>query len=179
MNPTGTPSLTLVLGGMRSGKSRHAERLASNSGLEPVYLATAEALDPEMAARIAAHRRRRGAHWRTLEVPLALPEAIGEESHPGRILLVECLTMWLNNLLMAEVDIAASFERLEAALAARRGPLILVGNEVGFGVVPGDPLSRRFVDHAGTLHQRLAILADRVELVVAGLPLVVKPARGQ
>ncbi len=179
MNPTGAPSLTLVLGGMRSGKSRHAERLARESGLEPVYLATARALDAEMAARIAAHRRRRGDDWRTVEVPLALPEAICEESRPGRILLVECTSMWLNNLLMAEADLPASFERFEAALAARRCPVVLVGNEVGFGVVPGDPLSRRFVDHAGALHQRLAVLADRVELVVAGLPLVVKPAPGR
>ncbi|HFD15979.1 MAG TPA: bifunctional adenosylcobinamide kinase/adenosylcobinamide-phosphate guanylyltransferase [Rhodospirillales bacterium] len=160
---------------MRSGKSRRAEDLVAASGLARVYLATAVAGDTEMEARIAAHRRRRGRDWRTVEVPLRLPEAILAESRPDRILLVDCLTLWLTNLLMAKAEPATAFERLAEALAARRGPVVLVSNEVGLGVVPADPLGRRFVDLAGDLHRRLAALADRVELVVAGLPLVLKP----
>ncbi len=175
-DPPSSPPLILVLGGMRSGKSRRAEDLVAASGLARVYLATALAGDAEMTGRIAAHRRRRGNGWRTVEVPLGLPEAIRAESRPDRILLVDCLTLWLTNLLTAEAEPAAACERLEAALAARRGPVVLVSNEVGLGVVPADPLSRRFVDLAGELHRRLAALADRVELVVAGLPLVLKPS---
>ncbi len=169
-------SLVLILGGMRSGKSRRAEELAAASGLAPVYLATAVAGDAETESRIAAHRARRGENWRTVEVPVELAAAISREARPDRILLVDCLTMWLTNLLMAEMEVAAACDRLEEALRDRRGPILLVSNEVGLGVVPAAPLSRRFLDHAGNLHRRLAALADRVELVVAGLPLALKPS---
>ncbi len=173
-----SPALILILGGMRSGKSRRAEETALACGLRPVYLATALAGDAETEARIAAHRARRGGRWRTVEVPFELPAAITRESAPDRVLLVECLTMWLTNLLTAGTEVETAFRRLERALLERRGPIVLVANEAGLGVVPPDPLSRRFLDHAGSLHRRLAAVADRVELVVAGLPLTLKPATG-
>ena len=164
------PRLTLVLGGARSGKSRQAERLVLASGLEPVYLATAEALDDEMAARIAAHRLRRGPEWRTVEVPLDLTGALSRECTPGRAVLVDCLTLWLTNLMVRERALPAEMKRLIEALPGLSGPLVLVSNEVGLGVVPVAAMARAFVDHAGTLHQRIAAQADAVVLMTAGLP---------
>jgi adenosylcobinamide kinase/adenosylcobinamide-phosphate guanylyltransferase len=164
------PHLTLVLGGARSGKSRHAEALVLDSGLEPVYLATAEALDQEMAARIAAHRARRGPEWRTLEEPLDLVGALRREATPGQALLVDCLTLWLTNLLVRERAVAAETLRLVELLPELPGPVVLVSNEVGQGVVPVAALARAFVDHAGELHQRIAAQADAVVLMTAGLP---------
>jgi adenosylcobinamide kinase / adenosylcobinamide-phosphate guanylyltransferase len=164
------PRLTLVLGGARSGKSRHAERLVLASGLEPVYLATAEALDEEMAARIAAHRARRGPAWRTVEAPLELVGAFARECAAGRAALVDCLTLWLTNLMMRERVVDAEVERLIEALPNLPGALVLVSNEVGQGVVPVGALARAFVDHAGLLHQRIAEQADAVLLMTAGLP---------
>jgi adenosylcobinamide kinase/adenosylcobinamide-phosphate guanylyltransferase len=168
------PPVTLILGGARSGKSAHAEALVERSGLRWVYVATAQPLDVEMSARIEHHRRRRGAAWRTLEEPLALPELLAAEADPGSALLVDCLTLWLTNLMVAGRDVEAACEALEGALAAIGGPVVLVSNEVGQGVVPIDAMSRAFVDHAGRLHQRLAALADRVQLVTAGLALDLK-----
>lgn len=165
---------TLVLGGARSGKSRYAESLIE--GLPPpwAYVATAEAGDDEMAARIKAHRARRGAEWRTVEAPRDLAAALAA---CGRMpVLVDCLTLWLSNLMLAEADIDAEVERLETALAAAAAPVVLVANEVGSGIVPDHPLGRRFRDLQGTLNQRLAAGADRVVLMVAGLPLAVKGA---
>ncbi len=173
----GCSRLTLVLGGMRSGKSRYAEDCALSSGLEPVYVATATAQDEEMAARIRAHRRRRDRRWRTLEVPLELPAAIRKEADSGRFLVVDCLTLWLANLLGAGRNCTRAFADLEGALCGSSGAVLLVSNEVGLGVVPADPLARRFIDLAGELHQRLARCSDRVVWIVAGLPLVVKPDR--
>jgi adenosylcobinamide kinase/adenosylcobinamide-phosphate guanylyltransferase len=168
-------TLTLVLGGARSGKSRFAEGLIEATPLEPVYVATAEPLDAEMAARIADHRQRRGDRWRLVEAPLALAEAIASQAQPGRAILVDCLTLWLANLLLAGRDPVGEGGRLLAVLGQVSGPVIIVSNEVGQGIVPLDPLSRRFVDEAGRLHQRLAAAADRVVLTVAGLPLELKP----
>jgi adenosylcobinamide kinase/adenosylcobinamide-phosphate guanylyltransferase len=148
------------------------------SGLEPVYVATAEALDGEMAARIRDHRRRRGGRWRLIEEKLALADVLALEAGPGRMLLVDCLTLWLTNLLLAERGIEAEAARLEAALLALAGPVVMVSNEVGQGIVPLDALSRRFVDEAGRLHQMVARRADRVLLMAAGLPLQLKPAAG-
>ena len=162
--------LTLVLGGARSGKSRHAEQLVLASGLEPVYLATAEALDAEMAARIAAHRARRGPAWRTVEVPLDLVGALTVECAAGRAVLVDCLTLWLTNLIVQERPVDAEIERLLEVLPRLPGALVLVSNEVGQGVVPVAAMARAFVDHAGFLHQRLAERADTVVLMTAGLP---------
>lgn len=163
------PPLVLALGGQRSGKSTWAERRIDTTGLAPVYVATAEPGDEEMRARIAAHRARRGDRWRTLEAPLELADTIRAASSAETAVLVDCLTLWLTNVLTAERDVAAAVAALEAALAARRGPVVLVSNEVGAGVVPMNALARRFVDEAGRLHQRLAARATEVVLVTAGL----------
>lgn len=168
-------TLTLILGGARSGKSRRAEALARESGVEVVYLATAEAVDDEMAERIARHREDRAAHgWATVEEPLDLAGILTREARPGRIVLVECLTTWLTNLMVHGHDIDAAATALLAWCDAPSGPAILVTNEVGFGIVPEHKMARDFRDHAGRLHQLVAERADRVELVVAGIPMTVK-----
>jgi adenosylcobinamide kinase/adenosylcobinamide-phosphate guanylyltransferase len=164
-------TLTLILGGARSGKSRRAEALVTALPPPWTYIATAEAFDAEMEARIAAHRARRAAGWQTLNAPRNLPPVLSQVTAP---VLVDCLTLWLSNLMLAEADIAAATDALEAALAARSGPIVLVSNEVGAGIVPATPLGRRFRDAQGVLNQRMAALADQVELVVAGLPLRLK-----
>lgn len=165
----------LVLGGARSGKSAHAERLVQTlaAGARPVYLATAEAGDGEMADRIAQHRARRGDGWRTLEAPLDLVGALAQVTD-GAPVLVDCLTLWLANLMAAERDVAAETERLIAALDGRAGTVLFVSNEVGWGIVPDNALARAFRDAAGRLHQAVAAAADEVYLVVAGLPLALK-----
>lgn len=167
------PHLTLVLGGARSGKSRYAESLVMEFPPPWLYVATAEPLDGEMTARIAAHRARRGAEWRAVEAPRDLAGALADSSAGGAV-LVDCLTLWLSNLMLADADIAAESARLEAVLARLAAPLVLVSNEVGFGIVPDNALARRFRDAQGQLNQRMAARADRVVLMVAGLPLVVK-----
>ncbi len=161
---------TLVLGGARSGKSRYAESLFD--GLSPrTYLATGQAFDDEMRERIAAHQAARQ-DWTTLEAPIAMPEALLDA--PDTPILVDCLTLWLSNLLLAERDPAPAFDALDRALAARSGLTVLVSNEVGLGIVPDNALARRFRDEAGRLHQRLAAGAESVMLLIAGLPLKVK-----
>jgi len=167
---------TLVLGGVRSGKSRHAEALLSALPAPWIYLATGRAWDEEMRARIDAHRTRRDARWHTREVPLDLPAAL--DAAEGAPVLVDCLTLWLTNLLLDERDLAAAREELLAALGRRRATTILVGNEVGLGIVPENALARHFRDEAGLLHQAVASVADRVILCVAGYPLTVKPQAG-
>jgi adenosylcobinamide kinase / adenosylcobinamide-phosphate guanylyltransferase len=168
-----SPRLTLVLGGARSGKSRHAEELVTATPAPWVYVATAEPFDDEMKARIAEHRVRRGETWRTVEAPLDLAGAI-ESTPPGATVLVDCLTLWLNNLMYKKRDIDTETACLEATLAARRGPVVLVSNEVGSGIVPDNAEARRFRDLQGRLNQRIAARADHVVLLVAGLPMVVK-----
>ncbi len=168
------PRLTLVLGGARSGKSAFAERLVLGAGLEPVYIATAQALDGEMADRIERHRRQRGTGWRVVEEPLELAQALATEARPGRAVLVDCLTLWLTNVLLAEREPRLEADRLLEAVEGLAGPAVLVSNEVGLGVVPADALSRRFVDEAGRLHQRLAAAAQEVVFMAAGLPLHLK-----
>jgi adenosylcobinamide kinase / adenosylcobinamide-phosphate guanylyltransferase len=175
-DPRTTGWRTLILGGARSGKSRLAEALARDSGLPVTYIATARAADAEMAARVAAHRARRPATWRLVEEPLALAESIEAESAPDRCLLVECLTLWLTNLLL-EADaprLEQALGRLTEVLASTPGRLILVGNETNMGVTPLGELTRRYCDLAGRLHQDLAARCDQVLLVVAGLPLALK-----
>jgi adenosylcobinamide kinase/adenosylcobinamide-phosphate guanylyltransferase len=167
-------ALTLVLGGARSGKSRHAERLVAGSGLAPVYLATAEALDDEMADRIAQHRARRGASWRTVEEPLDLAGALLGECAPARAVLIDCLTLWLSNLMTADRPVRSEMARLVELLPTLPGRLVLVSNEVGLGVVPSAPMARAFIDHAGWLHQSIAERADVVVFMAAGLPLHLK-----
>ena len=168
----GSARLTLVLGGARSGKSRYAESLVTAIPGPWIYVATAEARDAEMAERIAAHQARRGAGWRTLETPRDVVGAL--TAHGTTPLLVDCLTLWLANALLASADVDAEIERLEAALEQASAPLVLVANEVGFGIVPDNALGRRFRDLQGLLNQRIAARADRVVLVVAGLPLTIK-----
>jgi adenosylcobinamide kinase/adenosylcobinamide-phosphate guanylyltransferase len=164
--------LTLVLGGARSGKSRYAESLIAASPPPWAYVATAEAGDEEMAARIKAHRDRRGSSWRTIEALRDLGSALA--ACGTMPVLVDCLTLWLSNLMLADAEIEQEIERLEKSLAAAKAPVVLVANEVGFGIVPEHPLGRRFRDLQGILNQRIAARADRVVLMVAGLPLVVK-----
>jgi adenosylcobinamide kinase/adenosylcobinamide-phosphate guanylyltransferase len=165
--------LTLVIGGARSGKSRYAE--GAIAALPPpwTYVATAEPLDAEMRERIAAHRARRGSNWRTLDAPRDLAAAVSACATP---VLIDCLTLWLSNLMLAGADIEAETVRLEQALGAANAPVVLVANEVGSGIVPAHELGRKFRDLQGLLNQRIAARADRVVLVVAGLPLVLKGA---
>lgn len=166
--------ITLVLGGARSGKSRYAENLIATMPPPWAYVATAEAGDDEMAARIAAHRARRAPSWKTVEAPHELAEAV-ILCQPMPV-LVDCLTLWLSNLMLAESDIDAETLRLERALEAVSAPVVLVANEVGSGIVPDHPLGRKFRDLQGVLNQRIAARADHVVLMVAGLPLAVKGA---
>lgn len=167
------PRLTLVLGGARSGKSAYGERLVTACPSPWLYLATGQAFDDEMRARIALHRERRGYGWVTRETPTELSEALMASRGPT---LVDCLTLWLTNLILAEADLPPAIDRLIDACAVAPGPLVLVGNEVGCGIVPENALARRFRDEAGRLHQRLAAEADRVVYMVAGLPMTVKPS---
>lgn len=169
--------VTLVLGGARSGKSRFAENLLAAHPSGRVYLATAEAGDAEMAERIRRHRARRGAGWATLEVPIELAPALETAALDGSAVLVDCLTLWLSNLMAAGRDVAGEADRLVATLARLRGPAVLVSNEVGLGIVPDNALAREFRDHAGLLHQAVAKTADRVYFIAAGLPLLLKDAR--
>ena len=161
----------LVLGGARSGKSRHAEMLVEASSPPWTYIATAQAWDDEMRARIAEHRARRPAGWITVDAPLNLPEAL--EAVGDAPVLVDCLTLWLTNLMLGEHDILAATAALLAALD-RPATTVLVANEVGLGIVPDNALARRFRDEAGRLHQRIAAEADHVVFMVAGLPMKVK-----
>jgi adenosylcobinamide kinase / adenosylcobinamide-phosphate guanylyltransferase len=164
--------VTLVLGGARSGKSRYAESLMA--ALQPpwIYVATAEAGDAEMAGRIAAHRARRGPNWRTVEALANLDRVLAD--HRSEPVLVDCLTLWLSKLLLDDGALEDEMVRVEKSLLLATAPKVLVSNEVGAGIVPEHPLGRRFRDLQGILNQRVAALADRVVLMVAGLPLVVK-----
>lgn len=164
--------LTLVLGGARSGKSRYAEGLIAALPPPWIYIATAQPGDEEMAERITAHRGRRGTNWRTIEAPRDLVTVLAANAKAP--MLVDCLTLWLSNLMLAEANVAAEIERLESALGEATAPVVVVANEVGCGIVPEFPLGRKFRDLQGMLNQRIAACADRVVLMVAGLPLALK-----
>lgn len=164
--------IELVIGGARSGKSGYAELQALESGRAVTYIATAQALDAEMAQRIAHHRARRADDWSSVEEPVALADALVRTAAPQACVLVDCLTLWLSNVLLAERE--DEIERFLAALPALPGSVVLVSNEVGWGIVPENALARRFRDEQGRLNQRVAALADRVTLVAAGLPLILK-----
>jgi adenosylcobinamide kinase/adenosylcobinamide-phosphate guanylyltransferase len=166
----------LILGGARSGKSRLAEQLAADSGLAVTYIATSQPLDGEMNDRVLLHRERRPAHWGLVEEPLALADTLLRHAAVGRCLLVDCLTLWLTNLLMLEDSARLGAERdaLLRVMAQLPGEIIFVSNETGLGVVPMGELTRRYVDEAGWLHQALAERCERVVLTVAGLPLTLK-----
>jgi adenosylcobinamide kinase/adenosylcobinamide-phosphate guanylyltransferase len=165
--------LTFILGGARSGKSLHAERLASAFAPPWTYIATAQAHDEEMRERIALHRDRRDRRWRTLEAPLDLAGAL-ETAGEGTPVLVDCLTLWLSNHMLAGRDLEAEARRLVERLKRPKGPWFAVANEVGLGIVPETALGRRFRDEAGRLNQRVAEAAGRVVFMVAGLPMQVK-----
>lgn len=171
--PSHLPPVTLVLGGARSGKSLYAEGLIEAVGAG-LYLATAEARDDEMAERIRAHRERRGAKWETIEEPIDVVDVLTAEARPDRPILVDCLTLWLSNLMEMEIDPAADVRKLTSAFAALAGPVVLVSNEVGLGVIPMGELSRAFVDNAGRMNQAVARAADRVLFMAAGLPIILK-----
>ena len=173
------PGVTLVLGGARSGKSLFAESLVLDAAAQCVYVATAERVDDEMANRIEAHCARRGQAWRTVEAPIELAQAIGRESTPRTCLLVDCLTVWLGNLMHHGRDVDAAAKSLLESLAAAPGPVVLVANEVGLGIVPDNPLARAFRDHAGRLNQAVARAAGNVHFVVAGIPMALKGTRRQ
>lgn len=172
-SPCPLPRLTLITGGARSGKSTRAEALATASLRPRRYIATAEAWDDEMADRIAQHRAQRGPGWTTVEAPLDLCGALAAAG-PDEVVLVDCLTLWLTNHLLADHDIPAETDRLVAALHACPAPVILVTNETGWGVVPENALARRFRDDQGRLNQRMAAEAECVIAVLCGLPLVLK-----
>lgn len=167
------PSL-LVIGGARSGKSRYAQQRAEATGLSPVFIATAEAFDDEMRERIARHRADRDAGWRTVEAPLNLPQAIAEHDALDRVLLIDCLTLWVSNLLLAEQDVETALSIMTDAIAQSKGNVILVSNEVGGGIVPDNPLARRFRDLAGLANQRIAACVEEAQFMCAGLNLRLK-----
>jgi adenosylcobinamide kinase / adenosylcobinamide-phosphate guanylyltransferase len=171
-----TLTTLLVLGGARSGKSRYAETRISTAVGEPVYIATGQAFDDEMVQRIARHGEDRGPGWRTIEAPLDLPAAIIAESGNRAAVLVDCLTLWTTNLLLAELDVEDATDRLLAALRSHSGPIALVSNEVGLGIVPDNALARRFRDAAGRMNQAVAATVDEVQFIAAGLPLTLKRA---
>jgi adenosylcobinamide kinase/adenosylcobinamide-phosphate guanylyltransferase len=170
----------LVLGGARSGKSAFAQKAAESAAAaaeaRPILIATGQAFDDEMAQRIARHQADRGESWITVEAPLALPEAVAA-LHADAVAVVDCLTLWLSNLMLGEHDVETAATRLLEAVAVCPARLWLVSNEVGLGLVPETPLGRRFRDEAGRLHQRLATVTDEVYFVAAGLPLRMKPQR--
>src|SRR5262245_20268471 len=171
------PGVTLVLGGARSGKSRFAELLVASHDGGHAYIATAEPGNAEMAERIRRHRARRGAAWKNIEEPVDLPRALATATADGAAALVDCLTLWLNNLMAGGHDVEARTASLIQSLPRLRGPVVFVSNEVGLGIVPDNALARRFRDHAGELHQAVADAADRVYVVTAGLPQLLKDSR--
>jgi adenosylcobinamide kinase/adenosylcobinamide-phosphate guanylyltransferase len=165
---------TLILGGARSGKSALAERLATASRLDRVYVATAQALDDEMRQRITRHRTERGAGWTTVEAPLALAETLEREAGASRVLLIDCLTLWLSNIMLADRDVDRDIDGLIDTLRHMASPLIVVSNEIGLGVVPENALARRFRDAQGRLNQRAARILPRAVFLAAGLPVLLK-----
>jgi len=172
--------LTFIVGGARSGKSAYAEHLARESGLPVTYIATASIADDEFAERVSHHRERRPAHWALVEAPLDLAAALDNAAGPGRCVLIDCLTLWLANLLCPPgseaplPDWSARLDAFAAACERAQGTVLVVSNEIGMGVVPLGAATRLYVDELGRLNQRIAALADRATLVAAGLPLVLK-----
>lgn len=166
--------ITLVIGGARSGKSVFAEGLAEASGLGKVYVATGQAFDREMSERIDIHKQRRARGWENVEDPFDLSGVLEKVAGPGKTVLVDCLTLWITNLMLEEKDVMAESEAVLAILPSLEGQIIFVSSEVGLGIVPDNYLARAFRDHAGRLHQQIAAIADEVYFVAAGLPLKMK-----
>ncbi|MEO1066551.1 MAG: bifunctional adenosylcobinamide kinase/adenosylcobinamide-phosphate guanylyltransferase [Pseudomonadota bacterium] len=171
--------ITFILGGARCGKSRHAEALANrwldaHPDGERIYIATAQVFDDEMRDRVAQHQDQRGGNWRTIEEPMALRDVLQKEADQNRFILVDCLTLWLTNCLLAEHDCNGAVTGLCEALTALDGEIVIVSNEVGLGIVPENKLARQFRDIAGIANQRVAEVADKVVFIAAGLPVVLK-----
>lgn len=166
-------SLVFVLGGARSGKSSHAEALIAEQPAPWTYIATAQAFDDEMKERIAQHQARRDMRWRTVDAPLDLVETLATMPANAPV-LIDCLTLWLTNLMLSDGDVENGIRQLIATFSAPRGPWVVVANEVGLGIVPDNALARRFRDEAGRLNQMVAQISDSVIFMVAGLPMVVK-----
>ena len=175
-NDPQTVRSALILGGARSGKSAYAQVLAEASSPERLYLATGAPGDEEMAARIARHQADRGEGWTTLEEPLEVARALGAEARPGQVIVVDCLTLWLSNLMLAGRDPALAVTALAEAIGGLAGPAILVSNEVGMGLVPDHKLGREFRDWQGRTNREIGAACDAVIFVAAGLPLQLKPA---
>jgi adenosylcobinamide kinase / adenosylcobinamide-phosphate guanylyltransferase len=173
---TGQIQSVLVLGGARSGKSRYAQTLGEQSAKKRVFIATAQAGDSEMAARIAAHKAERDRGWHVVEAPFLLDAALRQTAAPDTVVLVDCLTLWLSNLMLASCDVAADSFRLAETISLLPGPAIFVSNEVGAGIVPDNRLARDFRDGQGRLNRLVAAACDTVVLVAAGLPLTLKPS---
>ena len=171
---TASPGVVLVLGGARSGKSAFAERLVTETGLSRHYLATGRAWDEEMRERIARHQSDRGEGWQTHEEPVELVARLETLDDPANVILVDCLTLWVANLMMEERVMAEEFARLAAFVPRARAKLVLVSNEVGLGIVPENRMARDFRDHSGRLHQAIAQSAAEVYFIAAGLPLKMK-----
>jgi adenosylcobinamide kinase / adenosylcobinamide-phosphate guanylyltransferase len=172
--PSDGPFSLLILGGARSGKSRYGEDLVRSAKGRAVYIATAEARDDEMSARISHHQKQRGDNWHLIEEPLALADVLRERVSAGDVVLVDCLTLWLGNLMEKNVPIAAAIDDLIDALGACPAQVVLVSNEIGWGIVPDNAMARLFRDEAGRLHQQLSAKVDGVIAVIAGLPLTLK-----
>ncbi len=181
-NAFSTDKITLVLGGCRSGKSRYAMERADAMAVDgKLYLATSVPTDPEMEKRVARHQAERGPGWQTVEEPVLIDESIAVAGRTARVILVDCLTLWTSNLLFDqknEAEIMVSVDLLSKALKACPCPVILVSNEVGYGIVPENALAREFRDMAGLVNQRIAAVADKVFLCVAGIPVQIKPGPG-
>ena len=167
--------VTLILGGTSSGKSLYGETLVEGTALKRLYVATGSSGDAEMAARIARHKARRGKNWRCIEEPLELGKTLQLASRADTAILADCLTLWLSNLMAAMRNITAETDELLTILPKLKGPLVLVSNEVGLGIVPENALAREFRDHQGRLNQKIAKAADRVIFMTAGLPMILKP----
>lgn len=165
--------ITLVTGGAKSGKSRYAEQIVKALDIPAIYIATGQDLDDEMAQRIMAHKVQRGSGWQTIEEPFDLCRALDQSDGQGGR-LVDCLTLWLSNVYLAEMDWQAELEKLETTLRAQHSPVVLVTNEVGWGIVPMSELGRRYRDASGIMNQRIAAIADTVVLVSCGIPLTLK-----
>lgn len=165
---------TLVLGGARSGKSRFAEERVKASGLSLLYVATGRSLDDEMETRVRAHRARRGPEWSTIEEPIELATILVRQAAADKAVLIDCLTLWITNLMLEGRDVRAESDGLASCLGGLPGVLVFVSNEVGLGIVPDNPMAREFRDHAGYLHQKIAERADSVFFIAAGLPLKMK-----
>lgn len=165
---------TFILGGVRSGKSLYAEKMALGSGRPKLYVATAEELDAEMAKRVKSHRARRGEEWQTLEIPVDIAGEIAKPAYDGYVILVDCLTLWLANIMHNGLDIRREFNSLARAIEEAKAEIIMVSNEVGQGIVPDNEMARKFCDYAGILHQQVAEVADIVIFMIVGQPIRVK-----